>query len=140
MRSPLGVCDSLLYRFTKQDCAEAGLFGTFTKFEPKVLRNNNIGLFGTLRFQRGPLDLMQCRFYFHLTNGEDVIHDEGGVQVSDLQAALTAAMEVIQELKAEDPTSTDEWQGWRLEITDEAGRVVESLALNDPLSAHCSRH
>jgi hypothetical protein len=116
------------------------LFGTFTKFEPQVLRNNNIGLFGTLRFQIGSLDLMQCRFYFHLTNGEDVIHDEGGIQVSDLQAALTAAMEVIQELKAEDPTSTEEWQGWRLEITDEAGRVVESLALNDPLSAHCSRH
>jgi hypothetical protein len=83
---------------------------------------------------------MRSRFYFHLTNGEDVIHDEEGVQVYDLRAALTAAMEVIQELRAEDGSLTEEWQGWRMEITDEARRVMESLALNDPLSAHCSRH
>ena len=82
-------------------------------------------------------DLMHSRFYFHLNNGEDVIRDEDGILVSDIDAALIAAMEVIQELRAEDEVSAAEWQGWRLEITDE---VIESLSLDDPLSTKSLRH
>jgi hypothetical protein len=85
-------------------------------------------------------DLMHSRFYFHLNNGEDVIHDEEGVLVLDADAALIAAMAVIQELRAEDAMSAAEWQGWRLEITDEVGRVIESLSLDDPLSTKLLRH
>jgi hypothetical protein len=85
-------------------------------------------------------DLMHSRFYFHLNNGEDVIRDEEGTLVSDIDAALIAAMEVIQELRAEDAVSAAEWQGWRLEITDEAGRVIESLSLDDPFSTGLLRH
>jgi glyoxylate carboligase len=84
--------------------------------------------------------LMPSRFYFHLNNGEDVIRDEEGILVSDADAALIAAMEVIQELRAQDAMSAAEWQGWRLEITDEAGRVIQSLSLDDPLSAKRLRH
>jgi hypothetical protein len=84
--------------------------------------------------------LMHSRFYFHLNNGEDVIRDEEGILVSDIDAALIAAMEVIQELRAEDAVSAAEWQGWRLEITDEAGRVIESLSLDDPFSTGLLRH
>ncbi len=71
---------------------------------------------------------MPSRFYFHLNNGEDVIRDEEGILVSDADAALIAAMEVIQELRAQDAVSAAEWQGWTLEITDEAGRIIESLS------------
>jgi hypothetical protein len=85
-------------------------------------------------------DLMHSRFYFHLNNGEDVIRDEEGTLVSDIDAALIAAMEVIQELRAEDAVSAAEWQGWRLEIMDEAGRVIESLSLDDPFSTGLLRH
>jgi hypothetical protein len=84
--------------------------------------------------------LMHSRFYFHLNNGEDVIRDEEGILVSDIDAALIAAMEVIQELRAEDSVSAAEWQGWKLEITDEAGQVIESLSLDDPLSTKPLRH
>jgi hypothetical protein len=84
--------------------------------------------------------LMHSRFYFHLNNGEDVIRDEEGILVSDFDAALIAAMEVIQELQAEDSVSAAEWQGWKLEITDEAGQVIESLSLDDPLSTKPLRH
>jgi hypothetical protein len=85
-------------------------------------------------------DLMHFRFYFHLKNGDDVICDEDGILVSDIDAALIAAMEVIQELRDEDSVSAAEWQGWELEITDEAGRVIESLSLDDPLSTKPLRH
>ena len=83
---------------------------------------------------------MSSRFFFNLTNGEDMIYDEEGVLVTDLQAAVIYALEVVQELRAEDPFSATEWQGWRLDITDDTGRVIESLALNDPCSRNTSRH
>ncbi len=83
---------------------------------------------------------MLSRFHVHLNNGEDVIRDEEGILVSDIDAALIAAMEVIQELRAEDAVSAAEWQGWRLDITDEAGRVIESLSLDHPLTTKLLRH
>jgi hypothetical protein len=49
-------------------------------------------------------------------------------------------MEVIRELQAEDPSTAAEWKGWRLDITDDTGRVVESLSLGDSHSANGSRH
>lgn len=88
----------------------------------------------------GRSDPMLCRFYFNLTDGEDVIRDEEGVLVSGVQAALEPALEVIRELRAEDPLAAAEWQGWRLEIVDEAGRVIGSLSLDDPCGKHASRH
>ncbi len=60
--------------------------------------------------------------------------------VSDADAALIAAMEVIQELRAQDAVSAAEWQGWTLEITDEAGRIIESLSLDDPVSTKLRPH
>ncbi len=83
---------------------------------------------------------MPSRFYFHLNNGEDVIRDEEGILVFDIHAALVAAMEVIQELGAQDAVSAAEWQGWTLEITDEADKVIESLSLDHPLSTSLRRH
>ncbi len=77
---------------------------------------------------------MSCRFYFNLTNGEDVIRDEEGILVSDVQTAVVAAMEVIEELRSEDPMAAAEWQDWCLDIVDGTGRLVESLSLSDPLS------
>jgi hypothetical protein len=82
---------------------------------------------------------MPTRFYFNLTDGEEVIRDEESILVSDVQAALEPAMEVIREIRAEDLLAA-ECQGWRLEIVDEAGRVIESLSLDDPLTKNASRH
>ena len=69
-----------------------------------------------------------------------MIRDEEGILVLDADAALIAAMEIIQELRAEDSVSAAQWEGWRLEITDEAGKVIESLSLDDPLSTTSRRH
>ena len=69
-----------------------------------------------------------------------MIYDEEGILVTDLQAAVIYALEVVQELRAEDPLSATEWQGGRLDITDDTGRVIESLALDDPDSKNASWH
>ena len=70
------------------------------------------------------------RYYFHLTNGEAVIRDEEGTEVSSMQTALISAMEMVEELRAEDPSAADEWQGWSLEIVDASGRTVHTMPLD----------
>ncbi|WP_230533963.1 DUF6894 family protein [Microvirga roseola] len=72
------------------------------------------------------------RYYFNLTNGEVAIRDEEGVDVSDIQMAMIYALEVVEELRAEDSTNSELWRGWRLEIVDAAGRMVQSIPLEAP--------
>lgn len=73
---------------------------------------------------------MPVRYYFNLTDGELVIRDEDGVEVPDIQAAVIYAMEVIEELRAEDPSNSETWAGWRLEIVDTQGRMVQCVELD----------
>jgi hypothetical protein len=76
-----------------------------------------------------------ARYYFNLTNGDSMIRDEEGIIASSLQAAAVSAMEAVEELRAQDPLNSDEWQGWRLEIVDASGQAVQTIPL-DALSAH----
>jgi hypothetical protein len=76
-----------------------------------------------------------ARYYFNLTNGDSMIRDEEGITASSLQAAVVSAMEAVEELRVQDPSNSDEWQGWRLEIVDASGQAVQTIPL-DALSAH----
>ena len=76
-----------------------------------------------------------ARYYFNLTNGENMIRDEEGIEASSIQAAVVSALEAVEELRAHDPSNSDEWQGWRLEIVDASGQAVQALPL-DALSTH----
>lgn len=76
-----------------------------------------------------------ARYYFNLTDGNTMIRDEEGIEVASLQAAVLAAMESVEELRAQDPLNSNEWQGWRLEIIDDSGRALLTIPL-DVLSAH----
>jgi hypothetical protein len=44
-------------------------------------------------------------------DGDTVIRDEEGVGASSLQAAVISAMEAVEELRAQDASNADEWQG-----------------------------
>ena len=70
------------------------------------------------------------RYYFNLTDGETMIRDEEGIEVSSIQAAMISALEAAEELRAQDPSNSDEWQGWRLEIVDAAGQAVQTIPLD----------
>ena len=78
---------------------------------------------------------VSARYYFNLTDGNTMIHDEEGITASGIQAAVFSAMEAVEELRAQDPLNSDEWQGWWLEIVDDLGRAVQTIPL-DVLSAH----
>jgi hypothetical protein len=75
------------------------------------------------------------RYYFNLTNGNTMLRDEEGVEASSIQEAIISALEAVEELRAQDSSESDEWQGWRLEIVDTSGRAVHSIPL-DACSAH----
>ena len=75
---------------------------------------------------------MPSRYYFNLTDGDEVIRDENGIEVSDVRTALIRAFDAIAELRQEDPAAVGEWQGWRLDIIDDSGNLIHSLALDSP--------
>jgi hypothetical protein len=76
-----------------------------------------------------PGEALPSRYYFNLTDGQDAIRDEDGIEVADLDAALIHAAEAIEELRREMSSGSDEWEGWRLEIVDSLGRLAQSLPL-----------
>ena len=75
---------------------------------------------------------MAAHYFFNLTDGHDVIPDEIGIEVSDDRAALIHAFEAVEELRREADASPEEWRGWWLNIMDASGRLVHSLALDNP--------
>src|ERR671912_478245 len=75
----------------------------------------------------GPGISARARYYFNLTDGETMIRDEEGIEVSSIQAAMISALEAAEELRAQDPSNSDEWQGWRLEIVDASGQAVQTI-------------
>ena len=76
-----------------------------------------------------------ARYYFNLTNGETMIRDEDGVEAGSIQAAVVSAMEAVEELRAQDPSNSEEWRGWWLEVVDASGQAMQAIPL-DALSAH----
>jgi hypothetical protein len=66
---------------------------------------------------------MSSRYYFNLTDGNQIICDDEGLQLSDINAAVAYAIKAIEELRAEAPPLSEEWLGWRMEITNSTGKV-----------------
>lgn len=64
------------------------------------------------------------RLYFHLTNGSDVIRDDDGIEVADLEDAHRELCAVVTELRQLGDFQTDDWTGWRFEVTDTSGVIV----------------
>ena len=74
---------------------------------------------------------MRC--YFHLVSRHDMILDNIGVEVANLERAEAEARQAIRDLRQEDDLADEEWQGWQLNVTDAAGQVLLSIPLNIPL-------
>ena len=62
----------------------------------------------------------KLRLYFDLTDGQTILRDEEGVEVTDLDHALADADAVLGELHGYEV-------GWSLVIRDQAGAVLAQL-------------
>ena len=74
---------------------------------------------------------MSSRYYFNLTDGDQIIRDQDGLTLADIDAAITYAITAIEELRAEASVCSDEWQGWRMEILNWSGEVDEDGRILD---------
>ena len=83
---------------------------------------------------------MSIRYHFNLTDGEDMLLDEDGIELSGIDAALVQARNAVKELGTENPLLMAEWQGWWLEIVDGSGRIVGSLPLDGLCRKRALRH
>lgn len=70
---------------------------------------------------------MRC--YFNLVSDHDVILDDTGVEVPDLQTAKVEAAKAIRELRQELIGTKEDWVGWRLEIVCSEGNVLHTVDL-----------
>ena len=84
--------------------------------------------------------LAPARYYFNLTDGDEVIRDEDGIEVPVVRVTLIHAFEAIEELRREASSPLDEWQGWRLDILDSSGNLIQSLPLDGAAPDPGSRH
>jgi hypothetical protein len=69
------------------------------------------------------------RYYFHLVKGQERIRDRQGIEFAEA-LNLDIVAKVIAEIQVERPDLLDGSQrGWRLEIEDAAGRVIQTIQL-----------
>jgi hypothetical protein len=83
---------------------------------------------------------MSSRYYFNLTDGNRIICDDEGLQLADINTVVDYAIKAIEELRAEAPSPSDEWLGWRMEITNGTGEVVWMIPLEPWPLRTCSLH
>ena len=71
------------------------------------------------------------RYYFHLTNGEQVLDNHKGINLPGDAAARNDAVELAHDLKGGGAMSGWDWTGWFVAIVDEQGRKVDEVPVAD---------
>ena len=75
---------------------------------------------------------MSERLYFHLLNPHDSIQDREGVEIIDIPQAKAAVAAMMDELRQESAATAQDWSGWILNVSDDAGCVRFSIDLANP--------
>jgi hypothetical protein len=68
------------------------------------------------------------RFFFDVSDGENTLTDQAGIDAFDLDEVLVEAKSVITEM-ADEVTEANPDQSWALIVRDEAGSVVGRLPI-----------
>ena len=67
------------------------------------------------------------RYYFNFTNGERFMEDAEGIDLPDEVAVREEALGVARDLSRESVDDVNAWFAWRIEVTDENGRLVMTI-------------
>jgi hypothetical protein len=71
---------------------------------------------------------MVRRFYFHIAKGSARITDRIGAELREETLMSSSMLKVVRNRWP--GTDIGPWKGWSVEITDEDGRVVRTIALD----------
>lgn len=75
------------------------------------------------------------RFHFDLTNGEDLIRDDEGVDASSPNEAIEEARSALDDMRRNEEAPR-EGDGWQLIVRDESGETVKAISLDDAVQQH----
>jgi hypothetical protein len=71
------------------------------------------------------------RYYFHLTNGEQVLNNHQGIDLPGNAAARIDAVALARDLKHGATMQGWDWAGWFVAIVDQQGNKVDEVPIAD---------
>jgi hypothetical protein len=74
-----------------------------------------------------------AKYYFHIRRGSDIARDPEGAEFASLTLAHDEAVAAARELLAQAVMRGDIVDGHAFEITDEDGKVVDSIRFRDTM-------
>jgi hypothetical protein len=72
------------------------------------------------------------RLYFHLVSDFAEVPDTDGVEVRDISDLRPQILKALEEIRKGEPHLLEEGRGWRVNVADDSGQVLFSLALDNP--------
>jgi uncharacterized protein DUF6894 len=73
------------------------------------------------------------RYFFHVRDGQGFVPDEEGVVLANMAEARVEAVRSARDILADQLREGKALDGQKIEITDAAGQVLETLAFKDAL-------
>ena len=73
------------------------------------------------------------RLYFHLVSNFAEIPDQNGIEVGESGDVRPQILKALEEIRKERPDLLEEGRGWRLNVADDSGQVLFSLALDETI-------
>ena len=80
---------------------------------------------------RSPARDSTARYFLHLCNGELVLQDESGVELSAVDHLRDIFVQTARELQREEELSLSELDGWQVLVADATGMIVQKFRLAD---------
>jgi hypothetical protein len=71
------------------------------------------------------------RYYFHLTNGKQVLNNHKGIDLAGNAAARDDALVLARDLKHGGLMPGWNWAGWFVAIMDDHGHKVDEISIAD---------
>ena len=71
------------------------------------------------------------RYYFHLTDGKQLLNNHKGIDLAGNAAARADAVNLARDLKRGVVMSGFDWAGWFVAIIDEHGKKVDAVSIVD---------
>jgi hypothetical protein len=73
------------------------------------------------------------RYYFHLTNGKNVLSNHQGIDLAGNAAARADALALANDLRQGVKMPGWKWDGWFVAIMDQHGHKIDEVPIADTL-------
>ena len=71
------------------------------------------------------------RYYFHLTDGKQVLSNHQGIDLAGPAAARENALILARDLQHGETMPGWNWSGWQVSVVDEHGKKVDEVPIGD---------